>query len=100
MDVHTNHLGAHRAGNHDSREPHTSAPVDGHPLPRQDTALRHNGSEGGHKAASKNRRGYKVDFLGQSHKVDVRALNYHILGECSPVGKSRLELMITNLMVA
>ena len=100
IDVHTNHLCAHGAGDHDSRQPHTAAPVNGHPLARQNTALRHNGSEGGHKPASKNRRGHKVDFLRKSHEIDIRSLDRHVLGKSSPVRESGLKLMITNLMVA
>ncbi len=59
-----------------------------------------NCAKGGHEPAAEAGRGNKIEFVGQTHEVDVGIIDGHEFGERSPVGKARLELVIANLVLA
>jgi hypothetical protein len=88
------------SGNHDRRKADTTASVNGHPIPGSDTALNNNTAIGGGDPASQQSSSRTVDPPGDPDEVSVGIPQPHVLGEASPCGEPRLELIRTHLFVS
>ncbi len=74
--------------------------MNGYDLTGTDFALVNHATETGGETTAKAGGGGEIHFIGQAHQIGIGIVNRDIFGKASPMGKARLELMITNLMIA
>ena len=99
-DVHRHHIRAQRRRDHHRRQPHPTAPVHGHPVTPRHSPLGLHRPERGRKAAAQTRGFDESHLVGQRGQGEVGVAKSHALGEPAPTVESRLELAVTDLLVA
>jgi hypothetical protein len=70
------------------------------PLPGGNFALSYEGPKRGHESTPQAGCGDIIEFIRQAHQIDVGVMDRHKFGKRTPMGKTWLELIVTNLMVA
>lgn len=74
--------------------------MDRHPLSFAHLSLIHHGPKRRREATSEAGADHEADGVRQADQVDVREIHRHEFGERTPMCETRLELTVTNLVVA
>ena len=82
------------------RKPDAAAAMHGNPLPGRGLSLIDDGAKRGREAAAEAGGGGEVHRLGEAHEIEVGLMDRDIFGERPPMGEARLDLVLTDLLMA
>ena len=98
-NIHGHNVGTQCIRNHDGRQSNPTTTMHGDPLPRCNLTLIHNGPKRRHKAAAQAGSRRKINALWQGNQIKVGTVQRNVFGERAPMRKTRLKLMMTNLLM-